>query len=557
MLKLLVVDDMPIIADGLYELFHEEQRMPTTVFKAYSAPEAIRIMKEESVDVVVTDIKMPEVSGLELLKEINRIRPQCKVIFLTSFHDFEFAREAVILGGFDFILKTEGDARIQEAVYKAAEEVLRERQSRELVELAQEQYRLALPMLQQQFLLEFLQGRPIAGADRGGQLRALEIKLQPDLPVHLVVIRIDRWKYSMTWSDRALLLYSVQNIMDEYVSPRVRIHTLTLDSSHIVGLWQPLEPQYTDKETSKAFRFFYGTLETIQNTCRELLKLHISVILGKDAEDWKSVGDKLHNLVLLLQSGIGRNHELLTTDEELMSDRDGKTMQGDTLSEPGIYLPLMHYASLPALLASGKQEEFMSLFEELVVMVSEAGDHTGLKLEALHYLASMFLGYMNRRRLLGEIAEHLGIERLIRFHPEHDWMNDVGYFRELAMYLFKHGSFEQEDRSNRLVQDVQKYILNHLREDLSLTRLGEHVHLNPTYLSRLYKQITGEGISDYIMEARMDRAKSLLEHGELKIHEIAEEVGYQSGIAFTRFFKKMINFTPQEYRDMHAHPNKP
>lgn len=555
MLRLLVVDDMPIIADGLYDLFSEEQRMPTRVFKAYSAPEAIKVMESEPIDVVVTDIKMPEVSGLEMLKQINGIRPQCKVIFLTSYHDFEFAREAVILGGFDFILKTEGDARIQEAVYKAAEEVLQERQSRELVELAQEQYRLALPMLQQQFLLELLQGRPIAGADRGGQLLALEIKLQPELPVHIVVIRIDRWKYSMTWSDRALLIYSVQNIMDEYLSPRVRLHTLTLDSSHIVGLWQPLEPQLSDKETSKAFRFFYGTLETIQNTCRELLKLHISVILGKDAEDWRKVGDKLHSLVLLLQSGIGRNHELLTTDEELMIDRDGKSMQdGSSSAEPGLYLPLMHYASLPALLASGKQEEFMALFEELVVMVNEAGDHTGLKLEALHYLASMFLGYMNRRRLLNEITERFGIERLIRFDPRHGWDNDVVYYRELAMYLFQHSSFEQEDRSNRLVQDIQQYILNHLKDDLSLTRLGEHVHLNPTYLSRLYKQITGEGISDYIMEARMDRAKTLLEHGELKIHEIAEQVGYQSGIAFTRFFKKMINFTPQEYRDMHAHP---
>ncbi|MFS0726448.1 response regulator transcription factor [Paenibacillus sp. 1P07SE] len=555
MLRLLVVDDMPIIADGLYELFREEQRMPTQVFKAYSAPEAIRIIKAEPIDVVVTDIKMPEVSGLELLKQINELRPQCKVIFLTSYHDFEFAREAVILGGFDFILKTEGDARIQEAVYKAAEEVLEDRESHELVERAQAQHQLALPMLQQQFLLELLQGRPIAQADRSGQLRALEIKLKPELPVHLVVIRIDRWKFSMNWSDRALLLYSVQNIMDEYLSPRVRLHTLALDSSHIVGLWQPLEPQPSDKEASKTFRFFYGTLETIQNTCRELLKLHISVILGKDAEAWKGIGDKLHRLVLLLQSGIGRNHELLTTDEELMTARDGKAMQEDALTEPGIYLPLMQYASLPALLASGKQEEFMALFEELVVMVNEAGDHIGLKLEALHYLASMFLGYMNRRRLLSEVTERFGRERLSHFDPGSDWSQVVVYFRELAVYLFQHSSFEQEDRSNRLVQNIQQYILSHLKEDLSLTRLGERVHLNPTYLSRLYKQITGEGISDYIMEARMERAKALLEHSELKIHEIAEEVGYQSGIAFTRFFKKMIHFTPQEYRDMQMHRN--
>ncbi len=556
MLKLLIVDDMPIIADGLYELFREEQRIPTDVYKAYSAPAAIDIVNTVPIDVIVTDIKMPEVTGLELLKAVNDIRPSCKVIFLTSYHDFEFAKEAVNLGGFDFILKTEGDARIQDAVYKAAEEVLKGKQRQELVMKAQAQYQQALPMLQKQFLQEMLQGKPKDEADRNEQFRTLEIDLHPSEPVQLVMLRIDRWKQSMTWSDRALLLYAVQNIMYEYLTPRVRLISLTLDSSHIIGLWQPNEAPPSAKEASKAFRFFYGTLETIQNTCRDLLKLHISVILSQESIDWLRIGDKLQQLELLLQSGIGLNHELLTTDEELLQNKSDQASHSEELTDSGLYLQTVHYASLPVLLAAGKKEEFLELFEDLVATVRDAGDNAGYKLEALHYLGSMFMGYMNRRRLLSEVVNTYGIDKLIHIDPEQEWESFAHYYRNLALYFFEHSTFEQEDRSNRLVQDIQGYIVNNLNQDLSLTRLGMHVHLNPTYLSRLYKQITGDGISDYIMESRIEKSKTLLEHSDMKIHEIAEAVGYQSGIAFSRFFKKMINLTPQEYRDLHAHhPN--
>ncbi|OUS77783.1 hypothetical protein B1748_03090 [Paenibacillus sp. MY03] len=549
MLKLLIVDDMRIIADGLYELFCEDQKVAMEVYKAYSAPGAFAVMQEHMIDIIVSDIKMPEISGLDLLREVNRLQPKCKVIFLTSYHDFEFAREAIMLGSFDFILKTEGDTRIQDSVYQAAEKVLEERSSRALIAKAHAQFRLALPSLQREFLLELLQGRRVSSSDRAEQFRALDIDLDPERPVHLVIARIDRWKQSMNWSDRALLLYSVRNIMNEYLAVKVRMATLSLDTSHVVGIWQPAETQEDPREANKTFRFFYGTLETIQHSCRELLKLHLSVVLGS-ACPWEELGDKLHHLEFLMQSGIGMNHELLTTEEELLNNQPASvTASGEEL-EPGVFLRLAQFSSLSGLLASGKREEFLELYENLIATVRAAGDHVGLRLETLHYLAHLFIGYMNRRGLVPAIAEKFGLEPILQIKPTVDWTIYTNYYRDLAHYLFEHVVSDQKNHSDRLVQDIEQYIVDHLHTDLSLTRLGEHVHLNPTYLSRLYKQITGKGISDYIMEARIEKAKLLLARQDKRIHEIALEVGYQSGIAFTRFFRKIMNVAPQEYRDM-------
>jgi len=119
----------------------------------------------------------------------------------------------------------------------------------------------------------------------------------------------------------------------------------------------------------------------------------------------------------------------------------------------------------------------------------------------------------------------------------------------MAVLLFKYRLVDREEQTNSIVMKLQEYICGNLNDDLSLTRLGEYVHLNPSYLSRLYKQITGTGLSDFISEQRLQKAKTLLCMGDMKIHDIAFELGYNSGIAFTRFFKKMTGMTPQEFRD--------
>lgn len=550
MLNLLIIDDMPVITDGLYDLFREEKQLALEVYRAYSAPEALTIMHEVTMDIVISDIKMPGLSGLQLLEEINRRWPSCKVIFLTSYHEFELAREAVILGGFDFILKIEGDERIIQAVQKAADEVMQQREGEQLRLKAQAKYKQALPSLQKEFLRELLQGRRFLPSLQREQFATLELPLKPDLPAYLLIARIDAWKPNATWSDKALLLYAVNNIIEEYVAPKVNMITIQLDPSRLLGLWQPPDDAYDPKEYARTFRLFYGTLETIQNTCRDLLELPLSFLLSSDPCGWEAVGEKLQSLELLMNNGLGLNRELLTTDAELQNNLS-RRLGAEADVPPSVFLQMSQFSSLSGLLSSGKIEEFFELFDDLSAMVDSVGDVPTLKLECLHELASIFLGYINRRRMMYTLKESWDLTKLWRMEENPDWEEYIAYYRGLAKWIFEHNSNEQEHRSLRLIQEIQRYILDNLNQDLSLTRLGEQAHMNPTYLSRLYKQVTGKGISDDIMEARVKKAKALLESSHRKIHEIAEDIGYQSGVAFTRFFKKIMNMTPQEYRDMH------
>ena len=98
MYRILVIDDEPIIADGLYELFAQDETFALEVHKVYSAPDALKLLDRLRIDIVLSDIKMPGMNGLELLTQIHRRWPFCHVIFLSGYSDFEYVQKAMQLG---------------------------------------------------------------------------------------------------------------------------------------------------------------------------------------------------------------------------------------------------------------------------------------------------------------------------------------------------------------------------------------------------------------------------------------------------------------------------
>ena len=105
MYRILVIDDEPIIADGLYELFAQDETFALEVHKVYSAPDALKLLDRLRIDIVLSDIKMPGMNGLELLTQIHRRWPFCHVIFLSGYSDFEYVQKAMQLGADSYILK--------------------------------------------------------------------------------------------------------------------------------------------------------------------------------------------------------------------------------------------------------------------------------------------------------------------------------------------------------------------------------------------------------------------------------------------------------------------
>ncbi|MBE9915915.1 response regulator [Paenibacillus donghaensis] len=136
MYRLLIVDDMPIVADGLEGLLRGAVHLNVELYKACSGSTALDILRSKRIDIVLSDIKMPGMEGIDLLKEIRLHWPHCKVVFLTAYDDFEYVRSAMSLGGFEYILKVEDDRKIIRTIERAINSLNEENVARSLIQQA-------------------------------------------------------------------------------------------------------------------------------------------------------------------------------------------------------------------------------------------------------------------------------------------------------------------------------------------------------------------------------------------------------------------------------------
>jgi len=550
MQRLLIVDDMPLVADGLVDMFSEHSELDLEIYHSYSALEALDTLRKLKIDVVLTDIKMPGMSGLELLQEIHKQWPRCKVIFLTSYNDFNYAKEAISSGGFDYILKTEDEDCIIDTVSKALNSIRSELEADAWINKARDQYIQAKPILQKQYFLEMLEGRCSSADRRNEKFEQLEIPLSPSIPIYLVLMRLDGVKEKISYSGLVRRLYSVQNIMSDYLNCRVKTYPIHYNRSEHIWLLQPEKiKSYNEEAWRNIFNFIYGNMETVQNLCSSLLKLKVSLVVSSEPVIWDELADRFLRMESLLNNGIGFNSEVLTTDAELQKNSNEERFYSNEsrMRPKGINTSRLN--NLAESLNNGHEDDFKEIYTELVKMAKEFDGNLEARLEVYHYLSFAFLSHINRQNLFDEVKLRIDVNKLVCFDDKISWVEYLQYFNEVADILFKYRIIECEQGTSNLVMKIQKYITYHLHEDLTLTRLGELVFLNPSYLSRLYKQLTGTGLWDYVCEQRINTAKQLLKESNLKIYEIAASVGYNSGIAFDRFFKKATGITPNEYRE--------
>ncbi|RAP73555.1 response regulator transcription factor [Paenibacillus montanisoli] len=546
MFKIMIVDDEPYIVSGLQDLCEDMQEYELDVFCAYSATEAVARLQSTRVDILLTDIQMPGMSGLELAQKVREWWPRTKIIFLTGYNQFDYAQSALRSEAVDFLLKTEDEAKIVAAIRRAIRKCSEDSEESRLIEGVKQRLRAAIPVLQKDLLLRLAQGETLSMESRAQKFAELGIPLDAAADCLLAIGRVDEWKHAAGPYDRSLLLYGIQNIAEEFLSPAIRFQAVIGDAGDFIWFMQPgAAGDAADESWSRCVSFVHGTIDAIQSACRSLLKQPVSIAAGSAPAPWHSVAAKVREFSLLLAEGLGTGGEMLVlenADARASREAAAESAEQLLLSGPG------QAEMMDRLLDGGKQEEFRKLvLEAFAGIPSGRGD---LRKETYYAVALRLYAYVNRlrRRREGELPARFDL--LFHYERHAGEAAAVWYLLDAAAELFSHRSDEQEERTNELVLRLHDYIEQHLSGDVSLTRLGEVVSLNPSYLCRLYKQITGSILTDFIAEAKIGKAKELLvKSGQLRITDISKAVGFDSPAYFSRFFKKYTKMTPQEYRD--------
>lgn len=555
MYRLLVVDDEAIIADGLHEVFQSLGHLELDVYKAYSGNAALDLLGRTRIDIVLTDIRMPGINGLQLLEKIHESWPKCKVIFLTGYDEFEYVYSAIQHEGVSYLLKTEGYGKVIQAVEKSISEIEKAMKVEEVLQKAKEQQDTTIALLQKEYFSGIIMGEFSKEEINQKQFDDLQIPLKAQSNAIMLLAGIDNLKKGISYSERTGLLYGIKLIAEHYFSSHALCVHFTERDSSLVWLFQPggmtktCQGNDDGHSWEKLVTFIKGNVELIQEACRKTMGIFLSFALDDAPFSWDEAPERFSRLKMILNYRIGKESGVLLTDKS-MADKDLYPQDENGLGK--LHLKRFVIEALENYLDHGLKSDFHKLLYETMSGLKEIKSiHYAQAQEIYYSIALVLFSYINKWNLTEKIAFRIGLYKLMQIDEHGTWENAIEYLRVLADIIFEIQDFEQEKRAQDAIKRIQKHINDNIHnpDELTLVRLADLIYFNPSYLSRLFKQVTGTNLSEYIWEARIKKAKALLEDGYYKIHKVAEAVGYESSTNFARFFKKITGITPQEYRD--------
>jgi two-component system response regulator YesN len=550
MYRLLIVDDEEIIVNGLYEIFMSIQDLDMDIYKAYSAQEAIDWLSRTRIDIVLSDIMMPEMDGIELLEKIHSKWPFCKVIFLTGHEKFDYIYNALQIKDVGYILKSEDPDKVIYAVREAIKEIEKNNKVEIFLHEAKEHINLAKALFQKDYLNQVLLGN--ITNDGGDIFKELDIPLDIQKKVLLVMIIPSEISRKLSYMQYVEKLYTIKQKIEHSIWMKVASMIIMDDKHNFYMFVQP--KQNRDETQQDLIAFLKGVFELVQSSLKETLHMSVNFLISEREFTWDNISDGYHYLQRLYSALDRQQIDLMMTDAELekyISDQSMNRVLSIGRDE-GEFAPYLTQDSRLTWMSNcfhtGNREQYFEKLNALLNVFKNIKSMNHSKAIEIYYECSLnILRFINERQINEKLAFRIGQNKLMRMDLFASWLEAAQYLLDISHEVFEVCFQESIHRDERIISKIQVFIENHLNEDLSLVRISEHIYLNPSYLSRFYKQKTGENLSEYIDKVRIRKVIEIMKSGNVRIHELGERVGYSNPGSFTRFFKKMTELTPQEY----------
>lgn len=539
--NLLIVDDQPDLVDDLAEMLPWETIGIRQVFKAYSAQEALDLIQSQPVDVVITDIRMPGMSGLDLIKEIRSSWSHIQCILLSGYDDFEYAKQGIQHKATDYLLKPVEDDELMQAVKTALKQLDETWHAITSLQRVQQTFREHIPILQTHLLNDLLQGRKWNKERLVEKLKSLNIHFQVDQPVVLLLIRIEEDLQQKFGKDTDLLDYAVFNIAEEIFADAFMIWHGKAPYHYSVIVIQPKQPLELELERAALMNQLERKAAQLQHYVRTYLKGTLSLLITQPGLFPDELKERYQQALYYFFKRIDREREWLVIQSPKQPD--------DVCSEADALASLYEPPTLTHFIEIGQWEQLEAKLEHIFhELENKWGDSHEHILEAYYMIASALLYSIHKSKLWA--ADILGedFERLSGGVPFHTVEQLRNWTKRVLEKYKQQMHIEIADSRSNIVKQVQQYVSEHLSE-ATLQNIADHVYLNPSYLSKIYKMETGEGISDYLYRMKMDRAAHLLRTTNEKVYEIAASLGYVKTSYFIKLFKDKYGMTPQEYRE--------
>ncbi|OPJ66079.1 response regulator [Clostridium chromiireducens] len=529
MYSVMIVDDEPIIRKGLKKIINWEEYGFKIVCEARDGEEALELIKEHSIDFIVSDIKMHKITGIELLREIREKGLDTLVLLLSGYDEFSYAQEGIRLGAFDYILKPIDSQKLKNILINANNKLTtKEKKDRE--------YNVNKVISGEKILYDLLRGKNLMMMD--------EHISQYNLPlikgkVQVAIVEINEIIISsedLTENDEWNHLNNMVNDLIEKGFKKSDIkHFSLLDSDF--GKKIIIVQADKEVEISELNQSFIKVLNSILQFGSEELQTKLNIGVGNAYNQIYSIYKSYLNAKEALKYKYVLGTNRLIHASELAECR-----------QKSFVYPIEKEKALISAIIVGKDDS-LNMLRELLKEIANLLNFDIFKINITftQIVYNIYNNVLKKYSFLEDVYDlskivkigFLGVETLEDI--ENQLMDNIAKLID----IIKEYSLNQSDN---IVQRACEYVLNHIDEDITLTSIASNLNISKNYLCSIFKQQTGENFLEYATKAKMERAKILLKRHDYKVYEVSDMLGYKETAYFSKLFKKHTGYTPAEYK---------
>lgn len=536
MFKVLIIDDEPIIRKGLKNIINWKNFGCEVCGEATDGLEGCEMIKKLLPDIVITDIRMPEVDGLSMIREIKDVVPDSKIIILTGYRDFDYVQEALKLGAFDFILKPSRIEELTAVVGKAVKQLRFQKERTEELGKLRRLFEQNIPVLREKLLYDVLYEINTNETEILEKMELFHMSIGRFL---LLVVQVDAEEGEpdkVSQYDRHLYQFGIINTFEEVFSDTFRVTSIPLNELGTAFIIAPVSEtgDFSDQVNSKC--------SYLQEIIRNCFGFTVTIAVSSEGEGPLQLPSRLKECREALE------HKLYLGSCSVIFHRD---------IEP--FFKYEDHSVLErlqrGLLDSVKSGNEAAVRGKLAEIFRSVGDMEPASRDYIRNFYWNLLSSINSIRISvtaadgGKKAENKELSGLYGLLEKCEKLEELNaVLSEAALSVTSRiNSFNH--RSIKLIlRKAVEYLQDHYNEQVTLNEVADHTFVSTYYISRLFKRELGKNFVDYLNELRIEKAKELLMDVRYKTYEVAEKVGIPDAHYFSRLFKKHAGVTPTEFR---------
>lgn len=526
--SLLIVDDEELIREGLRARLEYLEITFSRIYEAASGRAALEILQNHPVDIVVTDIRMPQMNGLELMEEGLRQQPGSYYVVLSGYSEFEYAKRALKLGAKAYLLKPLSNDELKQEFEQLFEIMEKGGNVKRAFNMQQ---RLNWEM--KEYSLEKEINRFFAGnvQDMSAYPGLQEQVFNGEYRGYLTIVNIERCSYKTSKfreKDAEILQFSIKNVFQEIQMDCKKLlveNISNMNQMYAIFLW---------KKEEQPFRMRGGVEQLfikMQSVFGE--KMEVSLSFGVSAPT-ECLGP-----VQVQQARTALKQRMVYGKSGIYFFEDRKLSAADQIPNTELN-QLNHFIKRKEL---GKAKE---LLHEIFVADKARSYSTSYFRVIWVRVLNMLLWNFNPKN-----DPHVGMEKLLASFYQFEAFETIQEAEQKLWELILECVYTEklaETDSKSKIHMAIRYIQKHYYEDIAINELAEKFGMSPNYFSSIFKKEMNQSTVNYISEYRVQKAMEYLMNSDWSVVDIAKKVGYEDNQYFFRVFKKSVGLTPLQYR---------